>query len=117
MAQFLRWKCDLGDGVDQVRVKESHLTRHHLLVADHALGGEFVAVALAAHQSIVLAGEGLVGQRASAAYAAEAVFVVVPVFIEELLEEERRAGSHCVTCKTFNHDMLHVNVTRADHCV
>ncbi len=58
------------------------------LVAGHALGGKLVAVAVAAHQSVFLAGEGLVCQGAVAAETAKTVRVVMPVFIEELLEEE-----------------------------
>lgn len=67
-------------------------TWHDCLVAGHALGGELVAVAVAAHQSIFLAGEGLVGQRAVAAETAETVRVVMSVLVEELLEEEEREG-------------------------
>lgn len=63
-------------------------TWHDRLVAGHTLGGILVAVAVAAHQRVLLAGEGLVCQRAVAAETAEAVRVVVSVLIEEFLEEE-----------------------------
>lgn len=65
-------------------------TWHDCFVAGHTLGGELVAEAVAAHQCVVLAGEGVVGQRAVAAETAEAVLVVVSVLVEELLEEEQR---------------------------
>lgn len=72
-------------------------TWHDCLVAGHTLGGELVAVAVAAHQRVVLVGEGLVCQRAVAAETAEAVLVVVSVLVEELLEEEESqwAAGHC----------------------
>lgn len=63
-------------------------TWHDYLVAGRALGRELAAVAVAAHQRIALAGEGLVGQRAVTADAAETVRVVVSVLVEELLQEE-----------------------------
>lgn len=65
-------------------------TWHDHLVAGGALGGKLIAVAVAAHQRITLAGEGLVRQRAVAAETAETVCVVISVLIEELLwgEEE-----------------------------
>lgn len=63
-------------------------TWHDCLVAGHTLGGELVAVAVAAHQRVILVGEGLVCQRAVAAETTKAVIVVVSVLIEELLEEE-----------------------------
>lgn len=64
------------------------ITWHDCLVAGHTLGRKFIAVAVAAHQPFVLAGEGFVCQRALAAETAEAVLVVVSVLVEELLEEE-----------------------------
>ena len=63
-------------------------TWHHGFVAGHTLGGKLAAIAVTAHQRVVLAGEGLVSQRAVAAETAEAVIVVISVLIEELLEEE-----------------------------
>lgn len=63
-------------------------TWHDCLVAGHTLGGKLVAVAVTAHQRIILVGEGLVCQRAVAAETTKAVLVVVSVLIEELLEEE-----------------------------
>lgn len=68
-------------------------TWHDYLVAGGALGGELVAVAVAAHQSVALAGEGLVCQRAVAAETAKTVCVVMSVLVEELLEEEERVKS------------------------
>lgn len=65
-------------------------TWHDCLVAGHTLGGKFIAVTIAAHQSVILAGEGLVCQRAVAAEAAKAVLVVMSVLIEELLREDER---------------------------
>lgn len=58
---------------------------HDSLVAGDTLGGVLAAVAVAAHQRILLAGEGLVCQRAVAAETAETVSMVVSVLIEELL--------------------------------
>lgn len=66
----------------------AHTTWHHYLVAGHALGGKLSAVAVAAHQPVPLAGEGLVCQGAVAAEAAKTVRVVVSVLVEELLQEE-----------------------------
>lgn len=57
---------------------------HDDLVTGHTFGGELVAVAVVAQQGVVLTGEGLVGQRAVTAETAEAVFVVMSVFIEQL---------------------------------
>lgn len=57
---------------------------HDDLVTGHAFGGELVAVAVVAQQGVVLTGERLIGQRAVAAETAEAVFMVVSVFIEKL---------------------------------
>lgn len=57
-------------------------TWHDYLVAGGALGGELVAVAVAAHQSVALAGEGLVCQRAVAAETAKTVCVVMSVLVE-----------------------------------
>lgn len=58
---------------------------HYCLVTGHALGGKFIAVAVATHKAVVLAGEGLICQRTIAAETSEAVLVVVSVLIEELL--------------------------------
>lgn len=63
-------------------------TWHDNLVAGHTLGGKLVTVAVVAQQGVLLAGERLVGQRAVTAETAEAVLVVVPVLVEELLAEE-----------------------------
>lgn len=71
----------------RLRTPALAVTWHHRLVTGHALGGELVAEALAADQSVVLDGEGLVRQGAVAAETAEAVFVVVAVFVEQLLME------------------------------
>lgn len=59
-------------------------TWHHRLVAGNTLGGELVAVTVAANQAVVLTGEGFVGQRAIAAETTEAVLVVISVVVEEL---------------------------------
>lgn len=66
-------------------------TWHDNLVAGDTLGGEFVTVAVVAEQRVILAGEGLVGQRAVAVETAEAVLVVMPVLVEELLPAEQEA--------------------------
>lgn len=60
-------------------------TWHDRLLTGDALGGELAAVAVVAQQLLVLAGEGLVGQRAVAAEAAEAVLVVVAILVVQLL--------------------------------
>lgn len=75
-------------------------TWHDDLVAGHTLGGELVAVAVVAEQSILLAGERLVRQRAVAAETAEAVLVVMPVLVEELLATKQRQGSQRPSNKT-----------------
>lgn len=71
-------------------------TWHDDLIAGDALGGELVAVAVVAEQGVVLAGERLVRQRAVTAETAEAVLVIVPLLVEELLagpgNERRRSG-------------------------
>lgn len=69
----------------------STCTWHDNLVAGDTLGGEFVTVAVVAEQSVVLAGERLISQRAVAVETAEAMLVVMPVLIEELLAAEREA--------------------------
>lgn len=66
-------------------------TWHHNLVASHTLGGELVAVAVVAEQRIILAGEGFVCQRAITAETAEAVLMIMSVFIKKLLTEEQKA--------------------------
>lgn len=58
---------------------------HDCLVAGHTLGRKLAAVAAAAHQRVVLAGEGLVSQRALTAETPKAVLMVMSVLIEELL--------------------------------
>lgn len=68
-------------------------TWHDCLVAGHTLGGKLVAEAVAAHERVVLAGEGLICQRAVTAEAAEAVLVVMSVLVEELLEGRGEGGS------------------------
>lgn len=65
-------------------------TWHDSLVAGHTLGGKLVAVAVAAHQRVLLVGEGLVCQRAVTAETTKAVLVVMSVLIEELLKEEEK---------------------------
>ena len=64
-------------------------TWHDALVAGHTLGRELIVVAVVAQQRLLLAGEGLVRQRAVTAQTTETVFVVVPVLVEQLLERER----------------------------
>lgn len=75
-------------------------TWHDCLVAGRALGGKLIAVAVAAHQRVALAGEGLVRQRAVAAETAETVSVVMSALIEELLEEEERQRQTLRDCRT-----------------
>lgn len=60
-------------------------TWHDNFVAGYTLGGELITVAVIAEQLVVLAGERLICQRVIAAETAEAVLVIVPVLIEELL--------------------------------
>lgn len=60
-------------------------TWHDDLVAGDAFGGELVTVAVIAEQGLVLAGEGLICQRAITTEAAETVLVIVAVLIEEFL--------------------------------
>lgn len=60
-------------------------TRHDGFVAGHTFGRELVAVTVVTQKSVVLAGEGLVGQRAVAAETAEAVLVIVTVLVKQLL--------------------------------
>lgn len=57
---------------------------HNCLLTGNALGGELIAVAVIAQQLLVLAGEGLVSQRAVTAEAAEAVLVVVAILVVQL---------------------------------
>lgn len=65
----------------------SIFTWHDDLVAGDTFGGEFVTVTVIAEQRLILAGEWLICQWAVAAETAEAVLVIMPVFIEELLAE------------------------------
>lgn len=65
------------------------VTWRDLPAAGGAFGGEVAAVAVGAHQRIAPAAEGLLRQRALAAAAAEAVGVVMPVLVEDIL---RRTG-------------------------
>lgn len=60
-------------------------TWHDNLVAGDAFGGELITVAVVAEQRLVLAGEGLIRQRAITAETAEAVLVIMPVLVEEFL--------------------------------
>lgn len=73
----------------RIAVPSPTFTWHDNLVAGYTLGGEFVTVAVIAEQSVILVGEGLVCQRAIAAETAEAVLVVMPVLVEELLAAEQ----------------------------
>lgn len=72
----------------------STFTWHDDLVAGYTLGGELITVALIAEQRVILAGERLICQRAIAAETAEAVLVIVPVFVEELLAAEQEEIQH-----------------------
>lgn len=58
--------------------------RHDGFITGHTFGGELVAVAVVTQKSVVLAGEGLVCQRTVAAETAEAVLVIVTVFVKQL---------------------------------
>lgn len=64
-------------------------TWHDDLVASYTLGGELVTVAVIAEQRFILAGEGLIRQRAITAETAETVLVIMPILIEELLAAEQ----------------------------
>lgn len=64
-------------------------TWHDDLVAGYTLGRELITVAVIAEQRVILAGERLVRQRAIAAEAAEAVLMIMPVLVEELLAAEQ----------------------------
>lgn len=65
-------------------------TWHDGLLAGDALGGELAAVAVIAQQLLALAGERLVGQRAIAAEATEAVLVVMAILVVQLLGRTAR---------------------------
>ena len=69
-------------------------TWHDDLVAGNTLGGELITVAVIAEQRVILAGERLICQRAITAETAEAVLVIVPVLVEELLAAEREEIQH-----------------------
>lgn len=60
-------------------------TWHDDLVAGDTFGGELVTVAVVAEQGLILAGEGLICQRAITAETAETVLVIMPVLVEEFL--------------------------------
>lgn len=60
-------------------------TWHDHLLAGHTLGGELPAIAAVAEELLSLAGEGLVGQGAVAAEAAETALVVMAVLVVQLL--------------------------------
>lgn len=59
-------------------------TWHDDLVTGYTLGGELITVAVIAEQRVILAGEGLICQRAITAETAETVLMIVPVLVEEL---------------------------------
>lgn len=89
----------------------STCTWHDNLVAGYTLGGEFITVAVVAEQSVVLAGEGLICQRAIAAETAEAMLVVMPVVVEELLaaaQEDRTRPREVISyrCKSSTRSRL-----------
>lgn len=89
-------------------------TWHDHLVAGGALGGKLGAVAVAAHQRVTLAGEGLVRQRAVAAETAETVCVVISVLIEELLWGE---GEGLIQKPGYNTDHLDSDGCHHTHLV
>lgn len=60
-------------------------TWHDNLVAGYTLGGELITVAVIAEQRVILAGERLICQGAITAETAEAVLMIMPVLIKELL--------------------------------
>lgn len=64
-------------------------TWHDYLVTGYTLGGKFITVAVVAEQGVILAGKRLICQRAVAAETAEAVLVVMPVLVEELLAAQQ----------------------------
>lgn len=64
-------------------------TWHDDLVAGYTLGGELITVAVIAEQRVILAGERLICQRAITAETAEAVLMIMPVLVEELLATEQ----------------------------
>lgn len=80
-----------------LRIPQIRLTWHDDLVAGDAFGGELVTVAVVAEQGLVLAGEGLICQRAIAAEAAETVLVIVAVLVEEFLAATQK--QHAVIWK------------------
>lgn len=75
-------------------------TWHDDLVAGDTFGGELITVAVVAEQRLVLAGEGLIRQRAITAETAEAVLVIMPVLVEEFLaatqKQQRFKRDHCI---------------------
>lgn len=75
----------------------STFTWHDDLVAGDAFGGELVTVAVIAEQGLILAGEGLICQRAITAETAETVLVIVPVLVEEFLAATQK--QHAVFLK------------------
>lgn len=80
---------------------------HHRLVAGHTFGGELVAVAVAADQTVVLTREGLVRQRPVTAETPETVLVVMSVLVKQLLEgKKRRVGQFYNDIKQFNTGIL-----------
>lgn len=60
-------------------------TWHDDLVAGDTFGGELITVAVITEQGLILAGEGLICQRAITAETAETVLVIVAVLVEEFL--------------------------------
>lgn len=67
-------------------------TWHDDLVAGYTFGGELITVAVVAEQGLVLAGEGLICQRAITAEAAETVLVIMPVLVEEFLAAAQKTA-------------------------
>lgn len=57
---------------------------HHSLPAGHTFRRKLIAVTAVTHQSIFLTGERLIGQRSTAARAAETLFMIMPVLIIQL---------------------------------
>lgn len=76
-------------------------TWHDDFVTGDAFGGELITVAVVAEQRLVLAGEGLICQRAITAEAAEAVLVIMSVLVEEFLaatqKQQRFKQDHHIT--------------------
>lgn len=89
--------CEYGEDLKLTKrmgVNESDkcITWHDGLQARVALGRVLVAVAVGAHQQVILGGEGPVHQRPAALDAQEAVAVPVALLVRQILQERESEG-------------------------